>query len=100
MGEASLSSSEAAAVLGVDPNAEPFQIEAAFRRVILARHPDGGGNTEAAQAAIAARAALLQTSTESRARERGPVHPRPREFVKRHHWWWLPIFPFSTLRKR
>lgn len=54
-----MSASEAAALLGVEPDAEPEAIKAAHRRLIRMGHPDQGGTAGLAAQLNAARDVLL-----------------------------------------
>lgn len=57
---------EARGLLGVGPDANAADINAAHRRLITAVHPDKGGSTEASSRANAARDTLLQQLRGSR----------------------------------
>lgn len=54
--------SDAYAVLGLHPGADPEEIRAAHRRLLLAVHPDRGGSAELTYRINAARDTLLQRS--------------------------------------
>lgn len=56
----SLSEGEARAILGVDANASPDQIQAAWRRLMGRAHPDQGGTEGLAARVNAARDRLLR----------------------------------------
>jgi curved DNA-binding protein CbpA len=57
-----MSVAEAAAILDIAPDADPTQIQLAFRRVIAAHHPDLGGDTETTVRILTARDTLLNAS--------------------------------------
>ncbi|HXV00910.1 MAG TPA: molecular chaperone DnaJ [Caulobacteraceae bacterium] len=52
--------SEARAILGVGPEANSVEIEAAWRRLMLRAHPDAGGSAGLAAQLNAARACLIK----------------------------------------
>ncbi len=49
---------EAAAILGVEPDAEPAQVQAAYVRLMRLAHPDHGGTSGLARQLNAARETL------------------------------------------
>ena len=56
-----LDRSEAAALLGVSPDADPATIHAAYRRLMARNHPDAGGTAGLAARINAARDLLLKS---------------------------------------
>jgi curved DNA-binding protein CbpA len=54
-----MSVAEAAAILDIAPDADPTEIQLAFRRMIAAHHPDFGGDTESTVRILTARDTLL-----------------------------------------
>jgi hypothetical protein len=61
---------EAARVLGIAPGADPIAVRSAYRRLILARHPDQAGHEQTAAAAR-----IIEAYTVLRAV--GPATPAP-----------------------
>ena len=57
---AGMSASEARSILGVEPEATPEQIRAAYTRLMQRAHPDKGGTTGLAAQLNAARDRLLK----------------------------------------
>jgi hypothetical protein len=57
-----MSAAEARSILGVDPDASPEQIRAAYARLMQRAHPDKGGTTGLAAQLNAARDRLLKPS--------------------------------------
>ena len=58
---AGMSAAEARSILGVEPNATPEQIRAAYTRLMQRAHPDKGGTTGLATQLNAARDRLLKS---------------------------------------
>ena len=77
-----MSVAEAAAILDIAPDADPTQIQLAFRRVIAAHHPDVGGDTESTVRILTARAILLAAQTAQET-----TSDRRRTFQRRRFRW-------------
>jgi curved DNA-binding protein CbpA len=73
---------QAAAILDIAPDADPTEIQLAFRRVIAAHHPDLGGDTESTVRILSARATLLAAQTTPNA-----TSDRRRTFQRRRFRW-------------
>jgi curved DNA-binding protein CbpA len=70
--------SRAAALLGVEPDADADDVKSAFREYARTHHPDRGGDSEQFDDAVAARDVLLRASARP---------ARQRVFRKRQPWW-------------
>jgi hypothetical protein len=77
-----MSVADAAAILDVAADVPAADIQAAFRRLIAAHHPDLGGDVASALRVLAARDVLIA----ARAATNTSSH-RPRAFVRRRFGW-------------
>jgi curved DNA-binding protein CbpA len=78
-----MSVGDAAAILDVASDASATEIQAAFRRVIAAHHPDLGGDVAAALRVLGARDVLMTARTAT-----NTASHRRRAFVRRRRFGW------------
>jgi hypothetical protein len=78
-----MSVADAAVILDVASDASATEIQAAFRRVIAANHPDLGGDVAVALRVLAARDVLMTARTATNT----SLHRR-RAFVPRRRFGW------------
>ena len=81
---APMTRTEAAAALGVPPDADDATVSSAFRRRALQAHPDRGGDPAEFERSVAARKLLLGDRAAGSEERRGA---RQRVVVRRRSWW-------------